>query len=296
MDQKAFFATLSAEQKSALLEKSDGPALLHASLHFGLILALGTAIALQAPFWPLLLLPQGILIVFLFTALHEASHLTAFKSKPLNRAVAFIGGFLVLLPPRWFGYFHFAHHRYTQDPTRDPELESPKPDSLPRYLLYLSGLPVWRSHAKTLLENAKGRFGPYVPAAQANALRDEARIFLLLYFGLAIICLAFGLWQVVTVWILPALLGQPFLRAYLLAEHAGCPQSPNMLEATRTTYTNPLLRWLAWNMPYHAEHHSFPGVPFHKLPELHSLMRPHLKVTAKGYRAFNRGFRAALLR
>jgi fatty acid desaturase len=294
MDQKAFFASLTAEQKTELLEKSDAPALLRFALHFGLILLLGAAIALKAPFWPLLMLPQGILIVFLFTALHETSHLTAFKSKGLNRAAAWISGFLILLPPRWFGYFHFAHHRYTQDPARDPELESPKPDSLPRYLLYLSGLLVWRSHAKTLLDNAKGRFGPYVPAAQVNALRDEARIFLLLYFGLAVFCLSFGLWEVLTIWVLPAIIGQPFLRAYLLAEHAGCPQSPNMLEATRTTYSNSLVRWLAWNMPYHAEHHSFPDVPFHKLPELHGLMQPHLKVTADGYFAFQREFKATL--
>ncbi len=294
MDQRAFFASLTPEQKAELLKKSDAPALLHFALHFGLVLLLGAAIALKAPFWPLLMLPQGILIVFLFTALHETSHLTAFKNKGLNRAAAWISGFLILLPPRWFGYFHFAHHRYTQDPARDPELESPKPDSLPRYLLYLSGLLVWRSHAKTLLDNAKGRFGPYVPAAQVNSLRDEARIFLLLYFGLAVFCLSFGLWEVLTVWVLPAIIGQPFLRAYLLAEHAGCPQSPNMLEATRTTYSNSLVRWLAWNMPYHAEHHSFPGVPFHKLPELHRLMQPHLKVTADGYFAFHREFRTTL--
>ena len=40
-------------------------------------------------------------------------------------------------------------------------------------------------------------------------------------------------------WLLPLLLGQPFLRLFLLAEHAGCPHEPDMLKNSRTTRTNP---------------------------------------------------------
>lgn len=88
------------------------------------------------------------------------------------------------------------------------------------------------------------------------------------------------------IWLLPLLLGQPFLRLYLLAEHGRCPFVANMLENTRTTFTNRLVRFLAWNMPYHTEHHTLPTVPFHKLPALHARMRDHLAVTAPGYAAF----------
>ena len=84
------------------------------------------------------------------------------------------------------------------------------------------------------------------------------------------VVLLLALWFKATVllyvWIVPALLGQPFLRLYLLAEHGRCPLVANMLENTRTTLTNWLVRKLAWNMPYHAEHHAYPGVPFHQLP------------------------------
>ena len=41
-------------------------------------------------------------------------------------------------------------------------------------------------------------------------------------------------------WILPQLLCQPFLRAYVLAEHTGCTMDRNGLTNTRTTLTN---RW-----------------------------------------------------
>ena len=90
---------------------------------------------------------QGILVVFLFTAMHETVHGTAFKSALLNRVVSTVAGFLVFIPPVWFRYFHFAHHRHTHDPDNDPELMSPKPETVAQYVLYLSGCrcgPAWR--------------------------------------------------------------------------------------------------------------------------------------------------------
>ena len=41
-------------------------------------------------------------------------------------------------------------------------------------------------------------------------------------------------------------------------------------------------------MPYHAEHHAFPAVPFHRLPDLHGLTSGELRVTESGYVRFNR--------
>jgi fatty acid desaturase len=41
----------------------------------------------------------------------------------------------------------------------------------------------------------------------------------------------------------------------------------------RTVYMNRLIRFLYWNMNYHVEHHMFPMVPYHRLPELHAAIR-----------------------
>ena len=90
------------------------------------------------------------------------------------------------------------------------------------------------------------------------------------------------------VWLVPLAFGFPALRLYLLAEHGRCPFVSNMLENTRTTYTNRIVRFLAWNMPYHAEHHALPSVPFHKLPELNALLGAHLQSTSNGYVEFQR--------
>jgi len=84
------------------------------------------------------------------------------------------------------------------------------------------------------------------------------------------------------------------LRLYLLAEHGRCAFVANMFENTRTTYTNRIIRFLAWNMPYHVEHHTLPQVPFHKLPELHDLMDGRHVVTSDGYAAFTAEYVRAL--
>lgn len=287
-DHKALIAALSDARREELLARSDAPGLRQLALHWGAILITGGLILLEAPFWPLLIPLQGILIVFLFTALHETIHKTAFKTLAVNKLVATVSGFLLILPPDWFRYFHFAHHRHTNDPARDPELETPKPDNLGSYLWYLSGLPVWASHLRTLVTNAMGRNSDsFVPPKGTMKIRQEARLFLALYAALAADSLALQSDALIWVWLLPALVGQPFLRAYLLAEHSGCPQIADMLANSRTTFTSAFVRFLAWNMPYHAEHHAFPAVPFHKLGAFHALTAPHLKVTEQGYRRFH---------
>ncbi|TIT85032.1 MAG: fatty acid desaturase, partial [Mesorhizobium sp.] len=116
-------------------------------------------------YWPVLMLPQGILIVFLFTLLHETVHRTAFETQWLNDAVARLCSLAIALPADWFRYFHFAHHRFTQDPQNDPELAFPKPETLRQYIVHVSGLPVWWGHFKTLYRNASGRCrDSYVPS------------------------------------------------------------------------------------------------------------------------------------
>ena len=51
-----------------------------------------------------------------------------------------------------------------------------------------------------------------------------------------------------------------------------------------------------WNMPYHAEHHAYPGVPFHALPALHARLGGRVRVAGQGYTAFHRTYLRALRR
>jgi fatty acid desaturase len=282
-------------ERQRLTARADGPGLVRIGLHGGSVILLGAAIAAGVPGWWLLLLPQGVLIVFLFCAMHEASHRTAFATRWLNDAVAAAAGFLLILPPEWFRLFHFAHHRHTQDPAHDPELATPKPETWPGYLRHVSGLPHWRAAVAVLIRNALGRHAdPFVPAAARGRITREARVLLALYALLALGSAAAGSALLFWIWVLPMLLGQPFLRLYLLAEHGRCPLVADMFLNSRTTFTTAAVRWLAWNMPFHAEHHAMPSVPFHRLPALHARVAGALGTTERGYLRFTRRYAASL--
>eukprot|EP01050_Picozoa_sp_SAG11_P020569 SAG11_NODE_3491_length_2415_cov_2.138601_1_plen_198_part_00 len=117
-------------------------------------------------------------------------------------------------------------------------------------------------------------------------------------------------------WILPHMLGAGHLRYYQTAEHRGVTHllhhrtyaaaaavshgcvligtaacrlgsftDTSAWITSRTTTTWWLYAKLAWNMPYHSEHHAWPNVPFHVLPEVSGdtrvlLRKPSTALTA----------------
>ena len=167
---------VSAGEKRALTERSDRRGLVQLAGHLSLIgLCLwGNVVGEGAVRWAAML-GQGVGMVFLFTAMHECSHSTAFRSRWLNRAVSMLAGLRLLIGPKWFFYFHQDHHKFTQDPDRDPELGTPKPSGVGGYIAYLSGVPFWVGNMRVILGNAAGRRSDhYVPEHMQNAVRHEA--------------------------------------------------------------------------------------------------------------------------
>jgi len=90
------------------------------------------------------------------------------------------------------------------------------------------------------------------------------------------------------VWVIPLLVGQLILRPYLYAEHTGCERMRSAFDNTRTTYTGNVMKWFAWNMPYHVEHHAYPSIPFHALPQLNQIVADRIAFQGRGYRAVTR--------
>jgi len=286
---------LPPEVVQRLSRRSDARGLLQLAAHLGLLLLAG--IGLQQSFgsiWVLLAMPAyAAVLIFLFAPLHETIHYTAFETRRLNEAVAAAIGFLLLLPSRYFRVFHYAHHRHTQNPDLDPELLDRKRLAGSGYWWYLSGLPTWWQSLQSIWRHAQGRIDePYVEARHREAIIREARLHLAGYAALLLGSLLLSNGFIWWYWILPALIGQPLLRLYLLPEHGGCDFSANMLENSRTTYTTPLLNFLAWNMPFHAEHHYLASIPFHALPALHAYTGQRVKYRGDGYYRVNRDIAA----
>jgi fatty acid desaturase len=283
---------LDRETLRRLSRRSDGYGLRQLAVHLGLLIVTGALVsASRGHAWlaPALIL-HGIVLSFLFCALHESIHGTAFASRWLNASVAWICGALLVLPPEYFRCFHFAHHRYTQDRARDPELAVPAPSHLGAYLWRISGVPYWQDRLTVTLRHAlTGRVTEaFIPASGSSQVVREARILWGCYLAVIAASLYLRSAGALIYWVLPAILGQPFLRLFLLAEHTGCAFSDDMLANTRTTYTHAPLRLLAWRMPYHGEHHAFPSVPFHALAQVNTILGTRTRVTAPGYLALHR--------
>jgi len=291
MDHRFFLKSLSPETRQRLTARNNISGLVHLTIYGGMIGILVSLILLQVPYWPFLMLPLGVLQVFLFTLLHETVHNTPFRTGWLNQLTARLSSFIILLPADWFRFFHLAHHRFTQDPTRDPELAAAKPETMAQYIWHVSGLPIWAGQLKILVRNSLGQGGAeFIPTKALRRIIKESRLQIALYTILFGLCVYFEFTAILRIWIIPLLLGQPFLRLYLLAEHGRCPLVVDMFQNTRTTFTNRAMRFLAWNMPYHTEHHTYPTVPYHQLPELHKLIQNHLTQTEQGYIQFNKRY------
>lgn len=289
-------AKLPADVLQRLARRSNARGLLQLGAHLLLLLLAALALAASSG---LLLLPAlliyGALLTFLFAPLHETIHRTAFRSRWLNDWTAAPIGFLLLIPARWFRAFHYAHHRHTQDPERDPELVGQPPLTRAGYWYRVSGIPFWKENIRLLLQHAGGRVDEaYIDPAKHPGIVLEARIHVAGYAALLVLSLLTSSAAIWWYWILPALLTQPLLRLFLMAEHRGCDQGDDMLANSRTTYTTPWLNFLAWNMPYHAEHHYLASIPFHALPALHAYTGQRVSHRGDGYCNVNREIYARL--
>lgn len=261
---------LQPDELRALNQRSDGRGWAQLGSHLGAIavlavlhgLAMGTGWVLVTGFC------LGVAINFLYAAQHELSHGTVFASKRLNEFWGRVIGFFMIFPRDFDQVMHFAHHRWTQDWERDGELVR-EPYTLTTYLLWLSGVTYWRNRVVGLVRRARGVIiEPYIRAEEEAMIIREARIHLGLYALILLGSLAFGSLAVLTFWILPMVLTKPIHQLQNTIEHLGLSHEDDILQNTRSTRTNALMRWLCWQMPYHTAHHSFPSVPFWKLRDL----------------------------
>ena len=294
---------LPKEKLESLMQRSDNPALLHFIILYSLFLG--------SCFWVvfswdkswleiiLSILSFGVLSCGLFACEPETVHNTAFKSKALNQWAARLAGIGHLYPSAIFRELHFNHHRYTHIPGKDPEISfggKPVPSvvsSLPMYLSWLSGLPLLMMKVFFTIAGAFGtpeflrkNAFPFISAKARGKVMLESWIVLAVYIGIVVLAIYVnpGFWGI----LIGQVVGHSLLASYVSAEHNGLPhEGDNILEKTRSMRTNAFVRWLMWNMPYHAEHHAYPAVPFHTLPQLHKEIEGELKHQDLGYPGFH---------
>lgn len=287
---------LTPAQLKDLSVRANLPGVIRSISHYALIALVGTLIwqisTRYGVMWaaPLIFI-QGYLIAFLFMAVHEAAHKTVFASRRLNEILGHISSLTIVLPYEHYALFHWDHHRFTQDPDRDPELVTATiPSSDTRLAIAYTGLVQLTNRIRLLVRRALTghAVAPWIPEAKQGMVVREARIYALVYLGLLIASIVLSSALLLWCWLVPLYVGQLFLRPYLYAEHTGCERTRSAYENTRTTYTDRLTKWFTWNMPFHVEHHAYPSVPFHALPKLNTIIDERIAHRGQGYRAVTR--------
>lgn len=126
--------------------------------------ATGWLVWTTLPNWWLLIpamVLHGFTIVTMFAPMHECVHRTVFATRGFNEALGWLAGLLGFYNFTYYRYYHTWHHRYTQDPVRDPELMTPKPRSLWDYLWEISTISFWLMRPLTFCGMALGRTQKY---------------------------------------------------------------------------------------------------------------------------------------
>lgn len=278
---------LEASALASLNQRSSLAGALRFGLHLAIVVLSGWGWAHASGFWqPPLFVLYGASLAFMFCAIHECGHRTAFANRQMNDVIAWFAGLLSFYNSTFYRRYHQWHHRYTRIAGKDPELTDLEPQNFAQYIWVLSGLPWWKGklveHAKVALNQLDECY--YLPESSHTSVVRSTRLQLSAYGAITLLSTAFGHpWFLFTYWILPLAIGQPFLRFVLLAEHTGCTFNNNPLANTRTTLTSWPLRFLMWNMPYHAEHHLYPSIPFHALPNAHVVLKEHFVTVDSGY-------------
>jgi fatty acid desaturase len=209
---------------------------------------------------------------------HEAGHGTAFKTRWMNDALYQVASFQVFRRATVWRWSHARHHTDTLVVGRDPEIAAPRPTD---WLALASSIVALKQVSNELPKMFTAAFGrmnaddrTFVPASEWPKVFREARISLAIYVVVIGASVYFRTILPVLFIGLPSLYGAWLYLYFGLTQHAGMPE--NVLDHRRncrTVMMYQVFRFLYWNMNYHVEHHMFPMVPFHALPQLHEAVK-----------------------
>jgi fatty acid desaturase len=270
------------KEMKALMHRNDGPAIRDTIIWLGAMIVLaGAAVWLWPSAWSVpFFLAYGVLYGSAGDSRwHECGHGTAFKTRWMNDAVYQLASFTMMREPAVWRWSHTRHHTDTIIVGRDPEIVAMRPPDLVSIVLNVFAIRNTAHAVRHMLIHAAGRLTEeektFVPEMEWARVIWTARIWLTIHLSIVALAVAVGSWlPVLLVGPLPTMYGAWFSHMVGLTQHAGLAE--NVLDHrlnSRTVMMNPVFRFLYWNMNYHVEHHMFPMVPYHRLPELHEKLR-----------------------
>ncbi|WP_435011205.1 fatty acid desaturase family protein [Tundrisphaera lichenicola] len=222
---------------------------------------------------------------------HDASHGTLFRDKLLNELASDL---LLMFPlvamTQKYREAHLGHHRYVNDPERDPDilrLNHPDPHHFPisragfwsRYVVqglwppsilrYLIG----RARAANLGTTGSG------PSIRGVYRSRVARSLRGAYWlsALSVIQVT-GSWPIFWLfWVVPLLTAYPlYMQLREIAHHSNAPDDGDLTNS-RVFRVHPLLGAVVfpYGQAFHLTHHLFAMVPHHRIAQAHAILTRH---------------------
>lgn len=218
----------------------------------------------------------GVLTYFSYTPLHEAAHGnihgTHERFRWLNALCGYLAAPLIWVPYSSHRVEHFTHHRYTNQPDKDPDyVVSGMRGGLTAFVitslkfLWVQNTFLFKGYWRT------------APAGERAAYIGE--VVLAIGWRVAVVVLA-PRWETVVLLLVGYLAGA-FFTAYWFAYRPHVPyQNPARYRNTSSLILPAWLKPLEWfwlGQNIHSIHHLFPRVPFYRYHALHRQIEPTMR-------------------
>lgn len=243
-----------------------------------LLLVVGTLALYVLGVLPLLpaLLLYAIATYMSYTPLHEAAHANLHggheRFQWLNHLCGYLMAPLILVPYSTHRVEHFTHHRYTNQPDKDPDyVVSGMRGGLLAFLV--CGLRfLWTQNTFLFRDH-------WAKAPWRERAIYIAEVTLALGWRIALVALASR--ELTWVLVIFGYLAGAFFTAYWFAYRPHLPYT----DAGRYRNTNSLLmprwmkplEWFWFGQNLHSVHHLFPRVPFYRYHALHRRIEPAMR-------------------
>jgi fatty acid desaturase len=276
-------AKLDRKVLKGLMQKTDTYGLVDFGLWIVLLLGSGgLAVATWGTWWAL---PAFLLYGTIWSSAdarwHECGHATVFKTRWLNELFYHVSSYMTLREAHLWRWSHVRHHTHTVIKGRDPEIQVRRPADLFAIAIDFFHLKGGPAELQKIFSHAMGRIDDevkdYVPVSERPKMVRTSRIYVAIIVGCTVWSIAAWTPLPLLLFVLPRFYGGWLHQLLGLTQHAGLAEDVDDHRLnTRTVLINPVFRYLYLNMNYHLEHHMYPMVPYHRLPELHRLIKDQL--------------------
>ena len=226
---------------------------------------------------------MGVVHASLVYGQHECVHRGLFRHRWINDVAGLLMGVVMGVPYAGYRRYHLHHHAHTH------AADDTEPALVLTSVGHWAGYMFLAAHGQRLSSLA----------ALPSVVRSRNRTSVVLGWA-SIGCVAamvgLGAWAAVfhtrlflLLWLLPWILGAPFMAYITLADHYACAWGPDeAVRTTRSTDAGWFSRFVAWDGNFHAEHHLSAGVPTASLAAMHEQLAPYLAHRQASYLGFHR--------